>query len=113
MAMNKTAGATKAKDKPAPKKAAAKGSPKKTAAPKKAARPKLTDSQKAMLERVSAHTDPDGYHTDKKPEHKTLEALLKHKLVKRGKKHPQTKLFHYQISTAGKKHLQTGSTPKA
>ena len=116
MAMNKTAGEKKAGS---AKKAAGKGSSAKKAAPKKAggaakkaapkkkAGPKLTDPQRAMLERVHSHTDPTGYRAEKKPENKVLEALLKHKLVKRGKKHPTTKHYHYAITKAGHKHLAT------
>jgi hypothetical protein len=109
MAMNKTAGETKkvTAKKAAPKKAA--GAVKK-AAPKKAAGPKLTDPQKKMLAQIHSHTDPAGYHSDKKPDQKVLEALVKHKVAKRGKKHPQTKHYHYQVTTAGKKHLASGSS---
>src|SRR5690242_16460035 len=80
MAMNKTAGETRGKDgssakkaakgssakKAAPKKAA--GAATKKAAPKKAAGPKLSDPQKAMLEKVAGHADPAGYRAEKKPE---------------------------------------------
>ena len=76
----------------------------KMAAPKKVAGPKLTDPQQNMLKKVVAHKGSEGYHPAK-IEHKVLETLLKHKLVKKGKKHPETKLFHYQVSTIGKKHL--------
>src|SRR5262245_10748977 len=127
MAMNKSAGEAKAKKsaakgstakKAAPKKAA--GSAKKATA-KKAAGPKLSDPQKEMLKRVSGHTDPLGYRAEKKPENKTLETLLKHKLVKRGKKHAESGHYHYQVSNAGQKHLKSlegagagaGSAPKS
>jgi DnaK suppressor protein len=111
MAMSKTAGATKAKEAPAPKKAAPKATAVVKAAPKKAvvkkpAAPKLTDPQSDLLKKVAAHADPVGYHAEKKPENKTLEALLKHKLVKKGKKNTTSGNYHYQVSTAGKKHLQ-------
>src|SRR5262245_3621489 len=99
MAMNKTAGQASAKDgssakkaspkgaakKAAPKKAGAGGTATKKAAPKKAAGPKLSPPQQEMLKKVSGHGDPAGYRAEKKPENKTLETLLKHKLVKRGK----------------------------
>jgi hypothetical protein len=126
MAMNKTAGETKAKKpaakgssakKAAPKKAAGAAATKK-AAPKKAAAPKLTEPQKAMLEKVAGHTDPAGYHSEKKPDQKVLEALVKHKVAKRGKKHATTKHFHYLVTAAGKKHMASsaasaaGSAPK-
>src|SRR5947207_10643053 len=117
MAMNKTAGETRGKDGSSAKKTAAKGSsakhaaPKKAAgsatkkaAPKKAAGPKLSEPQKKMLDRVSAHTDQAGFHSEKKPEQKVLEALVKHKVIKRAKKHPDTKHYHYQMTAAGKKH---------
>jgi len=129
MAVNKTAGVTKmkvgsvskkttalkkaapTKTKPAPvsKKAKPALTSKKVAikkaAPKKVAGPKLTDPQQNMLKKVIAHKGSLGYHPAK-IEHKVLETLLKHKLVKKGKKHPETKLFHYQVSTIGKKHLE-------
>ena len=58
-----------------------------------------------MLKKLAGHTDPAGYHAEKKPENKSLETLLKHKLVKKGKKHPNTGHYHYTISKAGQKHL--------
>jgi hypothetical protein len=129
MAVNKTAGVTKVKSastskkatglkkasptksKPAPasKKAkpalASKKISVKKAAPQKVAGPKLTDPQQNMLKKVIAHKGSEGYHPAK-IEHKVLESLLKHKLVKKGKKHPETKQFHYQVSTIGKKHFE-------
>ena len=39
--------------------------------------------------------------------------LLKHKVVKKGPKHPETKYFHYQVSTIGKKYLESGAVPKS
>ncbi len=136
MAVNKTAGMTKVKPGPAPKKAAAvkKAAPKKVAAlkaapptsakpapvpapkkaaPKKAAGPKLTAPQFELLKKVVAHTDAPGYHTDKKPEHRVLESLLKHKVVKKGPKNPETQYFHYQVSSIGKKYLESAATPKS
>jgi hypothetical protein len=136
MATSKSVTVTKAKDTPAPKKAAPKATtvvkaapaPKVTAAPKvtpapkvtatpkaapkkvaakKPAAPKLTDPQSDLLKKVAAHADPTGYHAEKKPENKTLEALLKHKLVKKGKKNSTSGNYHYMVSTAGKKHLET------
>jgi hypothetical protein len=124
MAVNKTAGVTKMKVGSVSKKAAAlkkaaptkaKPSPvskkatpalaSKKVAIKKAAGPKLTDPQQNMLKKVVAHEGSLGYHPAK-VENKVLETLLKHKLVKKGKKNPETKLFHYQVSTIGKKHLE-------
>jgi hypothetical protein len=135
MAVSKTAGATKAKDqaaaktKPAPKATAAeKAAPKKTkpaakaapktaapkatakkAAPKKAAGPKLSPTQQGLLEKISAATGP--YLAEKKPDQKVVEALLKHKLVKKGKKDEKTKYFHVEISLAGKKFLGAKPAP--
>jgi len=119
MALNKTAGETKVKEGSAQKAAApVKKAAPKTAAPAKAAikKPapiKLTVPQHELLKKIADYTDPAGYHTDKKNELKVLEALLKHKLVKTGKKHPDTKLFHHFVSTAGKKHLASGVAPKS
>jgi hypothetical protein len=120
MALKKSAGATAGTKKTAAKGSTAKkAAPKKAAgtakkaAPKKVAGPKLSEPQHKLLERVGAHTDPAGYHADKKPENKSLETLLKHKLVKRGKKHPTTKNYHYTISKAGQKHLSSSPAPAA
>jgi hypothetical protein len=138
MPINKIAGVTKVKlgssakkaavvKKAAPKKAAAlknagskntailknaKPAPR-TAATKKVLGPKLTAPQHELLKRVVANKDAKGYHTAKKPEHRVLETLLKHKVVKKGPKHPETKLFHYQVSTIGKKYLESGAAPKS
>jgi len=105
----KKAAPTKTKPAPVSKKAKPALTSKKVAikkaAPKKVAGPKLTDPQQNMLKKVIAHKGSLGYHPAK-IEHKVLETLLKHKLVKKGKKHPETKLFHYQVSTIGKKHLE-------
>jgi len=119
MAVKKSAGEAKAKTAPAakaapkkaaPKKAAASAAPKK-AAPKKAAAPKLTPPQRVMLEKIGGHTDPVGY-TGEKKELKVIEALLKHKVVKKGKK--GEKGFAIHISNAGKKVLSTPApAPKA
>jgi hypothetical protein len=118
MALKKTAGATAGTAKKtaakgtaktaAPKKAAG-ATAKKKAAPKKAAGPKLSEPQSELLKKLAGITDPAGYHADKKPENKSLETLLKHKLVKRGKKNPTTKNYHYSISKAGEKHLKSSS----
>jgi hypothetical protein len=129
MAMSKTAGETKAKEGGAAKKAAPnataakKAAPKKTkpaakaapnatakkAAPKKAAGPKLSPTQHDLLTKISTATQP--YLAEKKPDQKTVDALLKHKLVKRGKKDEKTKNFYVEISQAGKKFLETKSAP--
>jgi hypothetical protein len=128
MAESKTAGAKKAaKTKAAPKATAAKkAAPKKTkpaaksakktapkapkkATPKKAAGPKLSPTQHGLLERISTSTGP--YLAEKKPDQKVVDSLLKHKLVKKGKKDEKTKFFHVEISLAGKKFLGTKPAP--
>jgi hypothetical protein len=116
-AMKKAASTTTAVlKKAAPKKAGAvqkaKPAPKK-AATKKAMGPKLTATQHELLKRVVAHKGAMGYHTANKPEHRVLETLLKHKVIKKGPKHPQTNYFHYQVSTIGKKYLESGAVPKS
>jgi hypothetical protein len=125
MALNKTVGDTKVKaglatKKMAPvKKAAAKtAAPAKPAASKKAAikKPatvKLTVPQHEMLKKLHGYTDPAGYHTEKKPELKVLATLLKHRLIKTGKKDSVTKQFYHFISTIGTKHLASGVAPKS
>ena len=136
MAVSKIAGATKAKDakaaktkaapkataakkaapkktKPAAKAASKKAAPKATAAkkaaPKKAAGPKLSPTQHGLLEKISTSTGP--YLAEKKPDQKVVDALLKHKLVKKGKKDEKTKFFHVEISQAGKKFLGAKPAP--
>jgi len=122
MALKKTTGATAGTakktaakgttaKKAAPKKAAGATAPKK-AAPKKAAGPKLSPAQSDLLKKVSTAGEA-GYHAERKPENKSLESLLKHKLVKRGKKHPTTKNYHYAITKAGQKHLETAGASAA
>ena len=113
MAMNKTAGVTKKTAKKSVKSVAKKAAPKKAAgaakkaAPKKAAGPKLSPPQAEMLKKVAGIAPGSlGYHAEKKPENKTLETLLKHKLVKKGKKHASGN-YHYQVTKAGQKHLAT------
>ncbi len=108
--------ATAAK-KAAPKKPAAKTTVKKVAPkttvkkapPKKAAGPKLTPPQINMLEAIAKVAEPHGFVAAKKPDQKTVDALLKHKLVKKGKKDDKTKSFFVSISLAGKKFLGTKS----
>ena len=75
--------------------------------------PKLTATQHELLKRVVAHKGAMGYHTANKPEHRVLETLLKHKVVKKGPKHPKTNYFHYQVSTIGKKYLESGAVRKS
>jgi Arc/MetJ-type ribon-helix-helix transcriptional regulator len=95
MAINKTARETKAKESAAKGGSAEKVTTKKTA-PKKAAGPKLSEPQKEMLRKV-AGADPTGHRSEKKPENKTLETLLKHKLARRGKKRAESGYYRYQI----------------
>ena len=121
MATSKSTG--ESKDKAAPKKkvapkatAAKKAAPKskpaakatvKKAPPKKAVGPKLTPPQITMLEAIAKVAEPQGFIAAKKPDQKTVDALLKHKLVKKGKKDDKTKNFFVMISLAGKKFLGT------
>ncbi len=79
----------------------------KKAAPKKALGPKLTPPQLSLLEVISKVTAPQGYVAEKKPEQKTVDTLLKHKLVKKGKKDEKTKSYYVLISQFGKKFLGT------
>jgi hypothetical protein len=136
MAVKKTSSSTKGKDAAAPKKKKAakvksakkETAPKKTgavkkakaaskkAAPKKSA-PKLSPAQADLLKRVHGAGDA-GYLGDKKAEHRSLEALRGHKLIKRGAKDKASGHYCYSVSNAGKKHLGTptaapagGSTP--
>ena len=111
-ASTKTAVLKKAASKKAGGAPKAKLAPKK-ATPKKAPGPKLTDAQHELLKRVVANKDARGYHTANKPEHRVLETLLKHKVVKKGPKHPKTNYFHYQVSTIGKKYLESGAVRKS
>jgi len=121
MATTKSTGESKDKAAPkkkvapkatAAKKAAAKSKPAakttvKKAPPKKAAGPKLTPPQITMLEAIAKVAEPQGFVAAKKPDQKTVDALLKHKLVKKGKKDDKTKNFFVMISLAGKKFLGT------
>jgi hypothetical protein len=95
---------------PAAKAAAPKAAAPKKAAPKKAAGPKLTPPQRLLLEKIGGITDPAGYVGEKK-ELKMIDALLKHKVIKKGKK--TEKGFSYSVSNAGKKVLATPVVPKA
>jgi hypothetical protein len=134
MAMSKSTGASKAKATPkkkaAPKaakkaarkkskpatKATKKAAPKSTAKkapPKKAAGPKLTPPQMSLLEAIARVTKPSGFVAAKKPDQKVVDTLLRHKLVKKGRKDEKTKNFFVLISQAGKKYLVTKSVPTA
>ncbi len=114
----KGAGAAKTETAPpkttaAPKSAAAAAAPKK-AAPKKAAAPavKLTSTQTDLLGRVHGSGEP-GFRSAKKGEQRTLDALRERKLIKRGSKDKESGDFHYQVSNAGKKHIETNPTAPA
>jgi hypothetical protein len=85
----------------------------KNAPAKKTTGPKLTEAQHQLLKRVVANKSASGYHTANKPEHRILENLLKHKVIKKGAKHPKTNFFHYQVSTIGKKYLESGAARKS
>ena len=73
----------------------------KKAAPKKAAGPKLTDAQKRMLGEF-AQAKEAGI-VGSKGNAKVIEGLLKHKLIKRGKKEGK-EFFRYHITKSGEKH---------
>lgn len=96
----------------APKSAAA-AAPKKSA-PKKAAAAavKLTATQTELLGRVHGTPEP-GFRTAKKGEQRSLDALRERKLIKRGSKHKESGDYHYQVSNAGKKHIETNPTAPA
>jgi hypothetical protein len=127
MAVKKSSGETKIQDVSAPKKAGGKKSaakketaPKKstptaakTAAPKKAAPKKaaaapikLTATQADMLKKIGGTSEP-GYRSEKKAEQRTIEALQERKLIKRGAKDKASGSYHYSLSNAGKKHLDS------
>lgn len=62
--------------------------------------PKLTIAQYGVLKKIAAHADPTGFHSEKKPEVKTIDVLLGYGLLKNGKKP-----LHYLVATAGMKYL--------
>jgi hypothetical protein len=130
MAVKKSSGETKIQDVAAPKKAvgkksaakketapkkstpsAAKAAAPKKAAPKKAAAApiKLSATQTDLLKKIGGSGDP-GYRSDKKAELRTIEALQERKLIKRGAKDKASGSYHYLLSSAGKKHLDTTKT---
>jgi hypothetical protein len=88
------------------KKTAASGSAKKSSAIK------LTPAQQDVLKKV-AGASPAGYHASKKPETKSLESLLKRKLVKRAGKSSISGSHAYKISSSGSRKLAslTGGLP--
>jgi hypothetical protein len=77
----------------------------KKAAPKKLFVLKLSPTQAEMLKKVAGHSGHLGYLAENKSENKTLEALLKYKLIKKGKKDAASGNFHYQVTKAGQKYL--------
>ena len=85
----------------APKKAPAAATAKKVAAPVK-----LTDRQLEFLKQIHGAKD-SGYLLEKKAEHKTIEALINRKLIKKGAKDKASGHFRYMVSKAGEKHLST------
>jgi hypothetical protein len=80
-------------------------------APKKAAAApiKLSATQTDLLKKIGGSSDP-GYRSDKKAELRTIEALQERKLIKRGAKDKASGSYHYLLSSAGKKHLDTTKT---
>jgi hypothetical protein len=91
----KVKAAPKAKAPKAPKTGA------KKAAPKKAAGPKLTDAQKRMLGEFAQAKEAGILGS--KGNAKVIEGLLKHKLIKKGKKEGK-EFFRYHITKSGEKH---------
>ncbi|MHC5542542.1 hypothetical protein ACYOEI_30320, partial [Singulisphaera rosea] len=67
---------------------------------------KLSASQTEMLKKIGGVEAP-GYLSEKKAELRTIEALQERKLIKRGAKNKEKGTYHYLISSAGKKHLDT------
>ena len=102
----------------APKAGSVKTKVSKAAAPKAAAKSvkpkvapiKLTESQNELLKKVHGST---GYSAEKKIEERSLNALLGHKLIKKGAKDKASGKVPHTVSAAGKKHVEsqgTGST---
>jgi hypothetical protein len=105
-----TSTTTAAKSKSSSASSSSSAAPKK-AAPKKAAAPiKLTTTQADLLKKISGSTEP-GYKSEKKAEQRTIEALQERKLVKRGSKDKASGMYHYSLSNAGKKHLDSTNMP--
>jgi hypothetical protein len=101
-AAKKKAAATPQKTEPA-----ATAAPKKPAAQKAGVAPlKLTAPQSEMLQKINEASEP-GYRSEKKAEQRTIEALQERKLIKRGSKHKESGSYHYLISSAGKRHLES------
>jgi len=102
-AARKEAAVTPQKTEPAATAAA----PKKPAAQKAGVAPlKLSAPQSEMLKRINEAPEP-GYRSAKKAEQRTIEALQERKLIKRGSKHKESGSYHYLISSAGKRHLES------
>ena len=68
---------------------------------------KLSDAQTRLL--ATVHQAKDAGHLGNKAQAKTLDALLRNKLIKRGKK--EGGFFRYMVTKAGEKHLATASAP--
>jgi len=89
----------------APKAAAPKAAAPKAAKPKDAPT-KLTDSQKDLLTKVHGAGEA-GYPAAKQIEERSLDALIKRKLIKKGAKNKESGKVHHFVSAAGKKHLES------
>jgi hypothetical protein len=84
----------------------------KKAAPKKAVPVKLTEKQAELLKKIMDAGEA-GY-VAAKAETKGLESLQTKKLIKRGAKHKESGSYHYSVSKAGEKQVNTtdSATPK-
>jgi DNA-binding protein HU-beta len=93
---------------------AKKAAPKKGVKKASSAAAKLTSNQSDLLKKIGSSGE-SGYKSDKKAEQRTIDALQERKLVKRGAKDKTTGTYHYLISNAGKKHLdsQAGTSASA
>ena len=67
----------------------------------------------SLLEAIAKVTMPQGYVAEKKLDQRAVDALLRHKLVKKGKKDEKSKSFFVLISQAGKKYLGAKPAPAA
>ena len=86
---------------------------KKAAVKKAAPAPvKLSTSQTELLKKIHGTPEP-GYRSEKKAETKTLDSLASKKLIKKGAKHKESGTYHYQVSSAGKKHVESHSGAEA
>ena len=138
MAVNKTAGVTKVKLGSSTKKAAvlkkaasqegrrsqegqaprscalkSQASALKKAALKKAAGPKLTAPQHELLKRVVAHKDAKATTPRRSPSTESSRPCSSTRWSRRARSTLRRSYFHYQVSTIGKKYLESGTTPKS